>query len=743
MRRLKSVLAPSVARLAALVGLVGALTVLAAVSLLAFEQWRELSQKTEDATRSAAFFLADHAARLFEVSDLALEKAAVASQSMSWEEVETSRGLYDELAAVRADLPYVDDLWLNDTDGKLRLTTFAFPAPASQASDRDAFRAHLQPGGALYVGMPIVGRVTERATFLVSRRLEEADGSFRGVAFATLDLAYFHSFWERIPLPPQALVTLFRRSDQAVLARHPHAALTDLPGFSEELEALLAAGPGEGRFTQLAQNGETRFGAYHQVGALPVYVRVSVPTHALVSLWLGNAWPYGVFALAAILSLLGLTAYARHEARRDAASRDFLQQEVARRTAALEEETQALEALNGASRILSAELDPDRAVRAVVDAGVVLTGAECAAFLGADAAGEAEGAAAAALQAFYVRPGASAEAFRRFLQERQAQLLAMQGIRRSANLHEEDGDPGGKAASAGPRIHSLLAVPVASRSGKNLGRLIFLHSRTAVFSARSERLILGLAAQAAIAIDNAHLFTAAQAEIAARKATQKRQELLIRELHHRVKNTLAIVQAIAGLTARSVEDVAAFNEAFSGRLASLAATHTLLTEWSWEKAPLKDLLREQLEPYAGDYVLEGPDIELSATQAVPIGMAMHELATNAAKHGALSKPEGRVTVRWHLQAPADEVRAPTLLLEWQERGGPPAAPPERQGFGSRLLAEVLKVQLQAKTHVVYGEEGLTFRLEASLGAAEADDADRSGQPARPAQASEDAAVATQ
>ncbi|MBZ8132091.1 hypothetical protein CLD20_02265 [Afifella sp. IM 167] len=215
-------------------------------------------------------------------------------------------------------------------------------------------------------------------------------------------------------------------------------------------------------------------------------------------------------------------------------------------------------------------------------------------------------------------------------------------------------------------------------------------------------------------MDNARLFSEAQEEIAARRATQARQELLIRELHHRVKNTLAIVQAIAGLTARSVEGVDAFNAAFSGRLASLASTHTLLTEWSWERAPLRGLLQAQLEPYASDYTLEGPELELTATQAVPIGMAVHELATNAAKYGALSTPDGRLTVRWHLNAPAEEGKPQTLVFEWQERGGPPVSPPQRKGFGSRLLAEVLKVQLHARTHVVYAEEGMTFRLEVEV-----------------------------
>jgi len=709
---LLSPLAPSVARLAAMVGVLGAVTVVGAALLLAFEQWRELTSKTQEATQSASFFLADHAARLFEVSDLALQKAMAAVEGMSWDEIEHSRELFEGLSAIRADLPYVNDLWLNDPTGELRLTTFAFPTPASNASDRDAFMAQAAPadrlGGRLYVGSPIVGRVSSVQTFLVSRRIGRPDEPFRGAALATLDLDYFNSFWEHIPLPPAATVTLFRREDQKVLARYPARQDAAEPAFNEALDALIAADPVEGGYTELTQNDQTRFGAYHRVGSLPVYVRVSVPKSALVSLWMREAAPYGIFALAAVLSLIGLTGYARHEARRDEQNRDFLREEVARRTAALEGETRALEALNGASRILSAELDVDRTVRAVVDAGVVLTGAQYAGFLRVVTADGGAFEVDPEPEGLYVRPGLPREDFLAFLKANHREIIFTNGIVRSGDFRAE---PTGDGEAP---VRALLALPVVSRGGAVLGGLVFAHSEPNVFPERAERLAAGLAAQASIAMDNARLFSEAQEEIAARRATQSRQELLIRELNHRVKNTLAIVQAVAGLTARSAEGVEAFNAAFSGRLASLASTHTLLTEWSWERVPLDRLLRNQLEPYASSCVLEGPELELSATQAVPIGMALHELATNAAKYGALSTPDGKVTVRWHLKASGDETKPAILVLEWQERGGPPVTPPQRKGFGSRLLAEVLKVQLRARTHVDYAEEGLTFRLEVEV-----------------------------
>jgi PAS domain S-box-containing protein len=198
-------------------------------------------------------------------------------------------------------------------------------------------------------------------------------------------------------------------------------------------------------------------------------------------------------------------------------------------------------------------------------------------------------------------------------------------------------------------------------------------------------------------------------DITERKHTEERQALLIRELHHRVKNTLATVQAIVGSTARSASTIDEFYQGFVGRIVSLAQTHTLLTEHYWQTASLHQLLRNELGPYDDEgsdrVVIDGPPVELTSEAAVPIGMAIHELTTNAAKYGALSDG-GRVEVRWTL---TNDDR-PMLNLSWTERGGPPVAPPQRQGFGSRLLQRVLATQLQAEVHMDFAPEGLRFSI---------------------------------
>ncbi|QRM28190.1 PAS domain-containing protein [Microvirga sp. VF16] len=199
-------------------------------------------------------------------------------------------------------------------------------------------------------------------------------------------------------------------------------------------------------------------------------------------------------------------------------------------------------------------------------------------------------------------------------------------------------------------------------------------------------------------------------DITDRKHAEQRQQLLIRELHHRVKNTLATVQAIVGSTARTASSIDEFYQGFVGRIVSLARTHNLLTEDLWQKADLEELVQTELGPYEDEarnrITIAGPPLELPSEAAVPIGMAIHELTTNAAKHGALSTFGGQVAVRWEI---LDRER-PLLQFSWIEKGGPRVSTPTRQGFGTRLLQRVLATQLQANVSMDFQSEGLHFTM---------------------------------
>jgi two-component sensor histidine kinase len=256
---------------------------------------------------------------------------------------------------------------------------------------------------------------------------------------------------------------------------------------------------------------------------------------------------------------------------------------------------------------------------------------------------------------------------------------------------------------------------VLLRTGDIHGILVFGHEKPGVFTERAERLLAGLTAQAAIALENGRLYGKAQSEIEERKQAQKQQSLLIRELHHRVKNTLATVQAVVGATARSASSIDDFYHAFVGRIISLANTHTLLTEAVWQTASLREIMEKELKPYndarGGRVILNGPAVDLPSEAAVPIGMALHELSTNAAKYGALSAKGGQVLISWDAEPEDEGIR---LKLLWEERGGPAVSPPTRQGFGSRLLHRVLATQLNAKVETDFNPEGLRVSIDAVL-----------------------------
>ncbi len=191
----------------------------------------------------------------------------------------------------------------------------------------------------------------------------------------------------------------------------------------------------------------------------------------------------------------------------------------------------------------------------------------------------------------------------------------------------------------------------------------------------------------------------------------QRQKLMIDELNHRVKNTLATVQSIAIQTARSNTDPASFAETFQSRIMALSHTHNLLTQSHWEGADLRAILEHETEAYGPTRVsLNGPPVSLEPAVVLSLGMIFHELATNAAKYGALHTPDGRVLIDWGV---ADQ-RDRKLKLSWREIGGPKVAVPARKGFGSRLIERNIRHDLAGEIDLVYAPEGLIAELTVPL-----------------------------
>jgi len=199
-----------------------------------------------------------------------------------------------------------------------------------------------------------------------------------------------------------------------------------------------------------------------------------------------------------------------------------------------------------------------------------------------------------------------------------------------------------------------------------------------------------------------------------RRVAEMQRDLLVRELHHRVKNLLTTAQSLAALSARTAQDPREFAAQFGDRLRALARTHTMLLEEPGGEVDLTALLTEVLAPYrlgVGRIALLGPQVRVPDEAAVPLGMVLHELATNALKYGALSLPEGRLRVSWRVE----EASPPRLRLEWTETGGPPIASlPSRKGFGSQLLHRALSSLPENDVQTEWRPEGLTVRLSLGL-----------------------------
>ena len=172
------------------------------------------------------------------------------------------------------------------------------------------------------------------------------------------------------------------------------------------------------------------------------------------------------------------------------------------------------------------------------------------------------------------------------------------------------------------------------------------------------------------------------------RQAEERQRLLTHELEHRIKNTLAQVQAIVSQTLRGASSTSAADEAISSRLVTLGRAHDILTQANWAAAPIRTVVEGALAPHdPGNRIrVEGPNLRLDAPMALSLSLALHELATNAAKYGALSSRTGQVHVTWEV---VNQGTARNLRFRWEECGGPPVAEPTRKGFGSRLIERSL------------------------------------------------------
>jgi PAS domain S-box-containing protein len=250
-------------------------------------------------------------------------------------------------------------------------------------------------------------------------------------------------------------------------------------------------------------------------------------------------------------------------------------------------------------------------------------------------------------------------------------------------------------------LRACWSAPILAKDERVLGIYAVYHRQPQRPSAADLQVIDVLSRTAAIAIEA--------------KRAERQERVLIEELNHRVKNTLATAQSLATQTLRKNVSAKSFATAFSGRLAALASAHTLLAHARWSGAGLHALIQEQLAPYRlperANVTIQGDDVSLEPSAALTLGLTLHELTTNAAKHGALASPAGTIEIRAQIGTEPDGRR---LALTWCERGGPPIAAPPRRGFGLTLIERGLAYQLKGNVVLDFRPEGLQCTIELPL-----------------------------
>lgn len=630
---------------------------------------RVMERATID-TRTEADQLAEHAARLMGAHALVLRNTEWLVRSQGWDAVAATPNLYEWLRDLAGEAPEVQSYWLADASGHIRVSTARWPAPDLNVTDRDYFAPHQQGMDGPYVSTRLSGRLNPEVFFALSRRVETQDGTFLGVVQVSMRPAYFESYYASAAIRPDAEVMLVR-NDGDVLVRHPAGADTGMV-LGNVSDLVSRRDPGTGLVTAISPfDGQERLYAVADVDRVPVRVIYGVSTAGLRSDWGWAALGHFSFALVATLLLLPLAVIALRQTRQAEVAQGQLRSSNVALEARVRERTAHLDiALDDLRR------SEERLSRLVntAPAAIMEVGAD-GRYTDVNAA--AEHILGMSRQAIIGVRHDAAIWHVTTLDGRPLSSMDFPTARALAGEEVRDGEYALRDPKTGARqILSVNAVPIRDEDGRIIG------------------------------------CTSTAMDVTGRYEAEDRQRLLMREVDHRAKNALAVAQAVVRLS--RADTIEAFTAAVEGRISSLARSHSLLAQASWAGADLERLVEDEVQAFAvnpSQLMLRGPRVRLGADMVQSLGLVFHELATNAAKHGALSRPGGQVTVDW-------TVRRNVLDLTWTETGGPPVAePPTRKGFGSTLLGQVLRHQLGGKIDMEWSATGLCCHVTLPLGAA--------------------------
>lgn len=753
----------------------------AALALLlgavALALWRDHADTLDDGRRAierGALGAAQHAGRSLAVARLLADR--IESDLQRGGPDRFLGAGWREFAAFNRNAPEVGSLWIIGADGMLRATTLAPDPPRVDLSSRPFF-APLRDGAQSYL-LPLSWGVVTRAWFFaVNHAVRDAEGRFAGVVQAALHADDFARAYAEFAPGAQARVLLLRLPDAQPLMLWPQPppggeVLVPAP-MPQEAQALAAAARGGARSGEIdwrALDGARWLVAWHRLSRDEddMIAAVAVPRAAVLEPYRQRRWRTLLVGLIGAVVLVGLgLAVADAQARgaaTEARFRGTFDQaavgmahvgldggwiRVNGRLCAMLGYTEAeLLALRFQDvthpEDLAADLAQVERLRAgAIDTftlrkrylrrdGTILWGELTVSVL-RDAAGTPVHF-ISVVQDVTERVAAEAR-----LAESEARLALASN---AARLGVWDLDVAAGRATVNEEFSALYGLPSERRliavgdwqaciHPEDRARVIE-HAQAAVADGgeyRDEFRILRadtgeerwVAARGRALGHGPHAarFIGVQYDVTARRLEQERQMLLAREVDHRAKNVLAVVRSIVKLT--RAEDPRSFAEAVEGRVAALARAHTLLARDRWTGALLGDVVREELAAYGGgaQAQLSGPTLRLRPEAVQPLSMVLHELATNAAKYGALSVPGGKVTVTWRLlpaspdgagSDPAAEP-GPLLGIDWIERDGPPVpGPPQGRGFGSTVVQATVGSQLGGTVASTWDPTGLVCAI---------------------------------
>lgn len=644
---------------------------------LTWRSYEEALSEAQTDVRGTVRLLREHAQRTFEAHELIFDLVDAKIAGMSWNDIASSRELHESLRTLVDRHDHLYGLWLIDPQGICRNASLLFPISIA-ATDRDYYKAQ-KARDQLFFGGVLIGRVQGNLSFNLSRRRGSPTDTFDGMILATVDLEYLENFWKGVSSDTLHAVHLIR-SDGEVLARFPRleGIPPPLPADSPLRKAFETSDSGV--IDRTGTDGVKRIYAYAKVGRYPVFVGFGLDRASVLAPWQANVTRNAVLTAVVAGLLCIMVLIAMRESRRQVEANLELRGEISRREKAeitVAEKEQLLEELHRAAEERQAILEN------MVEGLAVLDSARN--FVYMNAAGR---------KLLDVPPDAG--------QDGTTQLLGM---------HELKG-PDGQVLSANERPHARVMRGEILR-GMEVDIALPRRVATCRFQGAPLRDRTGRIVGAVLTFE----------DITERRNARDRQQLLVAELNHRVRNVLAIIQAMVSLSAKSGETAEELPRLLSGRVAALARSHNRLTEDGWRGASLKQMVEEEIAPYGGETRLifrAANDVVIRPREAQSLALVLHELATNAAKYGALSTDTGRITVEWKIVESGD---GKLLRFQWRESGGPPVTEPLRRGFGSTLIERAFPQEAAAKTELSYEAGGFACRIEmpyAAIAQAEGD-----------------------